>query len=51
MPTFVLVGIPVLVICGLAGLVAYERYTAGVEARKRTDHLKRWLHAQGPPPP
>jgi uncharacterized membrane protein len=50
MSTFVLVGIPVLVICGLAGMVVYERHTESAEARRRAEHLKRWLDSQSPPP-
>jgi hypothetical protein len=41
-------GIPLLVILGLAGMVVYERHTARAEERKRTENLKRWLHSQAP---
>ena len=49
MPTYLLVGIPVAIICILGGLVAYERYTEKVEERKRVDGLKRWMGSQAPP--
>ena len=45
-----IIGIPVAVILILAALVAFERHTESAEARKRTDHLKRWLNKQGPAP-
>lgn len=45
-----IIGIPVAVILILTALVAYERHAESAEARKRTDHLKRWLHEQGPGP-
>ena len=50
MPTYLLVGIPVAIICILGGLVAYERYTEKKDARKREEGLKRWMGSQGPPP-
>jgi hypothetical protein len=50
MPTYLLVGIPVAIICILGGLVAYERYTEKTEARKRAEGLKRWMESQEPPP-
>lgn len=50
MPPFLIVGIPVAVICLLTGIVVYERHTENSEARRRAEHLKRWLHAQGPGP-
>jgi hypothetical protein len=48
MPTYLLVGIPVAIICILGGLVAYERYTERAEARKRAEGLKRWIGSQDP---
>jgi cell division protein FtsN len=50
MPTYVMVGIPVAVICILAGLVVYERHTEKADERKRAEGLKRWMGSQGPPP-
>jgi hypothetical protein len=50
MPIFILAGIPVLVIFGLTGIVAYERHAESVGERKRAENLKRWLHAQEPQP-
>ena len=51
MPTYLLVGIPVAIICLLGGLVVYERYTEKAEEHKRADSLKRWMGSQDPPPP
>ena len=45
-----IIGIPVAVILILIAMVAYERHTESMEARKRTGHLKRWLNDQGPAP-
>ena len=45
-----IIGIPVALILILGGMVAYERHTESAEARKRTSHLKRWLHDQDPAP-
>ena len=45
-----IIGIPVAVILILTGMVAYERHTDSTEARKRTQHLKRWMNDQGPAP-
>ena len=50
MPPVLVIGIPVAVILILTGMVAYERHTESTEARKREQHLKRWLNDQGPPP-
>ena len=47
MPTFVLVGLPALIIAVLGGIVAYERHAKSSEAHKRADKLKRWLDSQG----
>lgn len=49
MPTYVLVGIPVAIICVLGGLVAYERHTEKAERSKRAESLKRWMESQEPP--
>ena len=46
-----IIGIPVAAILILGAVVAYERHTESTEARKRTQHLKRWLNDQGPAPP
>ena len=51
MPTYLLVGIPVAIICILGGLVAYERHTEKKEERKRSEGLKRWMGSQNPPTP
>jgi hypothetical protein len=49
MPTYLVVGIPVAIICILGGLVAYERHTEKTEERKRAEGLKRWMGSQDPP--
>jgi hypothetical protein len=51
MAPVLIIGIPVAVILILAGMVAYERHRENTEARKRTQHLKRWMNDQGPAPP
>lgn len=51
MPTYLLVGIPVAIICILVGLVAYERHTEKAEEHKRAESLKRWMGDQDPPSP
>ena len=51
MPTYLLVGIPVAIICILGGMVAYERHTEKKEARKREEGLRRWMGSQEPPAP
>ena len=50
MPSVLIIGIPVAVILILTGMVVYERHAASTEARKRSEHLKRWLGGQGPAP-
>jgi hypothetical protein len=45
-----IIGIPVAAILILGAVVAYERHAENTEARKRTQHLKRWMNDQGPPP-
>jgi len=50
MPPYLMVGVPVAVICFLAAVVVYERHTENTEARKRAEHLRRWLQTQGQPP-
>ena len=37
MPTYLLVGIPVAIICILGGLVVYERYTEKADEKKRAE--------------
>ncbi|MEO8052231.1 MAG: hypothetical protein ABI833_17615 [Acidobacteriota bacterium] len=49
MPTYLMVGIPVAIICILGGLVAYERRAEKAQELKRQDSLKSWMESQGPP--
>ncbi len=49
MPTYVLVGIPVAIICILGGLVVYERHAEKTHENKRANSLKRWAASQDPP--
>ncbi len=49
MPTYVLVGIPLAIICILGGLVLYERRTEKAQELKREGSLKSWMESQGPP--
>ena len=47
MPSFVLVGIPIVIICVLGGILAYERHAKRADEHKRADSLKHWLESQG----
>jgi hypothetical protein len=46
MATFLIAGIPAIVICLLTGIVILERHANGVGARKRAEQLKLWLSSQ-----
>jgi hypothetical protein len=46
MATFLIAGIPAMVIGLLTGIVILERHANGVGARKRAEHLKIWLSSQ-----
>ena len=50
MRQIVIIGLPIAVILILTAMVAYERHSESKEARKRTDHLKRWMSDQGSAP-
>jgi len=46
MATILIAGIPAMIICLLTGIVIFARYSNGVGARKRAEHLKIWLSSQ-----
>jgi hypothetical protein len=46
METFLVAGIPAMVICLLTGIVIFERHAGSVGARNRTEQLKQWLSSQ-----